>query len=88
MAPLTLGSCVSADYNDSVQEQTNVECTPDQYFIQEDSDSLKNIPKRSCQFKRSMLEDCSGLTDRFYGYLDGRPCILIKLNRVGVRLLP
>ncbi|KAM9441151.1 sodium/potassium-transporting ATPase subunit beta-2b [Clarias gariepinus] len=76
-----------SSYNDTVQEQNNVACTPDQYFIQEDSDNVKNTPKRSCQFKRSLLEDCSGFVDRFYGYSDGRPCILIKLNRV-IGMLP
>ncbi|XP_016401487.1 sodium/potassium-transporting ATPase subunit beta-2-like isoform X2 [Sinocyclocheilus rhinocerous] len=74
-------------YNDSVQAQKNYECKPDQYFIQEDSGSLKNFPKRSCQFKRSILEDCSGITDRYYGYDEGKPCIFIKLNRV-ISLLP
>ncbi|TSL34514.1 Sodium/potassium-transporting ATPase subunit beta-2 [Bagarius yarrelli] len=68
-------------YNDSVQEQNNVNCTQDQYFIQEDSNSVKNVPKQSCQFKRSMLDQCSGLNDRFYGYSEGQPCIIIKLNR-------
>lgn len=71
-----------AAYNDTVQAQKNYDCKPDQYFIQEDSGSLKNFPKRSCQFKRSILEDCSGITDRYYGYNDGKPCIIIKLNRV------
>lgn len=75
-------SFLCAAYNDSVQAQKNYECKPDQYFIQEDSGSLKNFPKRSCQFKRSILEDCSGITDRYYGYDKGKPCIIIKLNRV------
>ncbi|XP_044040240.1 sodium/potassium-transporting ATPase subunit beta-2a isoform X2 [Siniperca chuatsi] len=68
-------------YNDSYQVQTNDNCPPDQYFIQEDSGEVRNNPKRSCQFNRTMLEECSGISDRFYGYSRGQPCILIKLNR-------
>uniref|UniRef100_A0A3Q0SRT5 Sodium/potassium-transporting ATPase subunit beta n=1 Tax=Amphilophus citrinellus TaxID=61819 RepID=A0A3Q0SRT5_AMPCI len=69
-------------YNDSYQVQTNDNCAPDEYFIQEDSGEVRNNPKRSCQFNRTMLEECSGVLDRFYGYDKGQPCILIKLNRV------
>ncbi|XP_061768867.1 sodium/potassium-transporting ATPase subunit beta-2a isoform X3 [Nerophis ophidion] len=69
-------------YNDSQQVQMNDNCLPDKYFIQEDSGEVKNNPKRSCQFNRTMLEDCSGKTDRLYGYSQGQPCVLIKLNRV------
>ncbi|XP_061607834.1 sodium/potassium-transporting ATPase subunit beta-2b isoform X2 [Phyllopteryx taeniolatus] len=74
-------------YNSTVQAQKNNECTPDQYFLQEDSGDVKNNPKRSCQFSRHLLQDCSGLTDRYYGYQDGQPCIIIKMNRV-IGLLP
>ncbi|KAM7366668.1 hypothetical protein PAMP_016084 [Pampus punctatissimus] len=74
-------------YNDSYQVQTNDNCPPDQYFIQEDSGEVRNNPKRSCQFNRSMLEECSGISDRFYGYSTGQPCVLIKLNRV-IGMLP
>uniref|UniRef100_A0A4W6G6J3 Sodium/potassium-transporting ATPase subunit beta n=1 Tax=Lates calcarifer TaxID=8187 RepID=A0A4W6G6J3_LATCA len=60
-------------YNDSYQVQTNDNCPPDQYFIQEDSGKpVRNNPKRSY---------------RFYGYDRGQPCILIKLNRV-IGMLP
>ncbi|XP_076014673.1 sodium/potassium-transporting ATPase subunit beta-2a [Genypterus blacodes] len=76
-----------APYNDSYQAQTNDNCTPDQYFLQEDSGEVRNNPKRSCQFNRTMLEECSGISDPFYGYSTGQPCILIKLNRV-IGLLP
>ncbi|XP_070785911.1 sodium/potassium-transporting ATPase subunit beta-2a [Enoplosus armatus] len=76
-----------SSYNDSYQVQTNDNCPPDQYFIQEDSGEVRNNPKRSCQFNRTMLEECSGISDRFYGYSRGQPCILIKLNRV-IGMLP
>ncbi|KAM4620087.1 sodium/potassium-transporting ATPase subunit beta-2b [Polymixia lowei] len=74
-------------YNNSVQTQKNDECTPDQYFVQEDSGDVKNNPKRSCQFNRTILGDCSGVVDRSYGYETSKPCIIIKLNRV-IGMLP
>ncbi|KAL0994321.1 hypothetical protein UPYG_G00120620 [Umbra pygmaea] len=74
-------------YNNSVQAEKNEVCQPNQYFIQSDSGDVKNNPKRSCQFNRTVLEACSGLEDRTYGYRDGRPCIIIKLNRV-IGMLP
>ncbi|KAL3043017.1 hypothetical protein OYC64_020852 [Pagothenia borchgrevinki] len=74
-------------YNNTAQVEKNNECKPDAYFQQEDSGEVKNNPKRSCQFNRTILEDCSGITDRHYGYRDGKPCIIIKLNRV-IGMLP
>ncbi|KAM6907799.1 sodium/potassium-transporting ATPase subunit beta-2b isoform 2-T2 [Xenentodon cancila] len=74
-------------YNDSIQAQKNYECVPDKYFHQEDSGDVKNNPKRSCQFSRAILDVCSGLHDRYYGYQEGKPCIIIKMNRV-IGLLP
>lgn len=70
------------EYNDTVQMKKNYECVPDKYYFQSDSGSLKNYPKRSCQFKRSLLGDCSGIEDKSYGYGDGQPCVIIKFNKV------
>ncbi|XP_062871101.1 sodium/potassium-transporting ATPase subunit beta-2a [Trichomycterus rosablanca] len=74
-------------YNDSQQVLNNEACVPDHFYIQEDSNHVRNNPKRSCQFNRTMLEECSGITDSTYGYRDGKPCILLKLNRV-IGMLP
>ncbi|XP_066496256.1 protein ATP1B4 [Tiliqua scincoides] len=66
-------------YNDAVQEANNIPCTPGQYFIQE---TIESAPKQACQFKRSLLGNCSGLEDPSYGYSLGEPCILLKMNRI------
>ncbi|XP_006112200.1 sodium/potassium-transporting ATPase subunit beta-2 [Pelodiscus sinensis] len=69
-------------YNDSIQVATNDVCRPGRYNEQPDNGVL-NYPKRACQFNRTSLGNCSGLSDpSHYGYADGRPCILIKMNRV------
>ncbi|KAF5891471.1 sodium/potassium-transporting ATPase subunit beta-2-like, partial [Clarias magur] len=74
-------------YNNSQQLLNNVACAPDEFNFQGDSGNVRNNPKRACQFNRTMLEECSGLADHTYGYRDGKPCVLIKLNRV-IGMLP
>uniref|UniRef100_A0A8D2Q9N9 Sodium/potassium-transporting ATPase subunit beta n=1 Tax=Varanus komodoensis TaxID=61221 RepID=A0A8D2Q9N9_VARKO len=64
---------------------TNERCLPGRYNEQPDNGVL-NYPKRACQFNRTELRDCSGLNDTNYGYREGRPCILVKMNRVGCEL--
>ncbi|XP_068013221.1 sodium/potassium-transporting ATPase subunit beta-2 isoform X2 [Melanerpes formicivorus] len=72
-------------YNDSLQAARNAPCVPGRYNEQPD-DAVLNYPKRACRFNRSALGACSGLghtgADWDYGYGSGRPCVLVKVNRV------
>ncbi|XP_068581419.1 sodium/potassium-transporting ATPase subunit beta-1a [Cebidichthys violaceus] len=38
--------------------------------------------RKACRFSRSLLHSCSGESDPNYGFKEGRPCIIVKLNRI------
>lgn len=67
-------------YNDAAQERKNILCTQERYFMQDNLE--ESAERKACQFKRSWLKECSGLQDPHYGYSQGRPCILLRMNRV------
>lgn len=66
-------------YDDEKQIANNVACTQGQYFIQEGEEHEE---KKACQFRRSMLLNCSGIEDPSFGFSQGKPCILLKMNRI------
>lgn len=67
--------CLRPGYNDSVQESNEL-CLLGEFTEQDQP------LKKSCQFKRSALQLCSGLRDSSFGYADGKPCVIVKMNRV------
>ncbi|XP_036897986.1 potassium-transporting ATPase subunit beta [Sturnira hondurensis] len=74
-----------ADYLPEAQ-QDNINCTSEKVFTQE-SFSAPNHTKFSCKFTTDMLQNCSGLVDPSFGFEEGKPCFIIKMNRI-VRFLP
>lgn len=68
-------------YSPAAQE-ANINCTSESYFFQE-SFLAPNHTKFSCKFTADMLQNCSGRPDPTFGFEEGKPCFIIKMNRVG-----
>ncbi|XP_018415571.1 PREDICTED: protein ATP1B4 [Nanorana parkeri] len=66
-------------YDDEKQIENNMVCTQGQYFIQEGEEHEE---KKACQFRRSLLLNCSGIEDPSFGFSQGKPCIILKMNRI------
>ncbi|XP_020040265.1 sodium/potassium-transporting ATPase subunit beta-3 [Castor canadensis] len=61
----------------SLEEQKNLtDCRDGTLFEQ------KGPVYVACQFPVFLLQECSGLNDPDFGYSQGTPCILVKMNRI------
>uniref|UniRef100_A0A8C0DZW0 Sodium/potassium-transporting ATPase subunit beta n=1 Tax=Balaenoptera musculus TaxID=9771 RepID=A0A8C0DZW0_BALMU len=74
-----------AGYSPAAQED-NINCTSERYFFQERF-LAPNHTKFSCKFTADMLQNCSGRPDPTFGFEEGKPCFIIKMNRI-VKFLP
>lgn len=79
---LMTGVC-STGYTPASQ-QGSINCTSEKYFFQE-SFAAPNHTKFSCKFTADMLQNCSGLVDPSFGFEEGKPCFIIKMNRVSTK---
>ncbi|KAM7328898.1 hypothetical protein ACRRTK_012990 [Alexandromys fortis] len=76
------------DYQDQLKspgytpasQQDSINCTSEKYFFQE-TFAAPNHTKFSCKFTANMLQNCSGLVDPSFGFEEGKPCFIIKMNR-------
>ncbi|XP_018605604.1 sodium/potassium-transporting ATPase subunit beta-233-like [Scleropages formosus] len=72
-------------YDDDKQEDAlkYEDCgeTPGEYKNRGDLESDVGV-RKACRFRRQWLESCSGLQDEHFGFSEGKPCLIVKLNRI------
>ncbi|KAM4694606.1 sodium/potassium-transporting ATPase subunit beta-3 isoform 2-T2 [Discoglossus pictus] len=64
-------------YNDTKQAKNNP-CNPG--FYTEDKGEGDKV--KTCQFNRTSLGPCAGIDDPSFGYSEGNPCVIVKMNRI------
>ncbi|XP_006632965.1 protein ATP1B4 [Lepisosteus oculatus] len=68
-------------YNDSLQEERNIDCRDKEDYFRQDFQP-ESAERKACWFKRSWLKECSGVQDPDFGYSQGKPCVVLKMNRI------
>ncbi|XP_077899554.1 sodium/potassium-transporting ATPase subunit beta-3 isoform X3 [Ictidomys tridecemlineatus] len=61
----------------SGEEQSNLKVCPDGVPFEQ-----KGPVYTACQFPLALLQECNGIDDPDFGYSKGKPCILVKMNRI------
>ncbi|KAM4864445.1 sodium/potassium-transporting ATPase subunit beta-3 isoform X1 [Urocitellus parryii] len=61
----------------SGEEQSNLKDCPDGVPFEQ-----KGPVYTACQFPLALLQECNGIDDPDFGYSKGKPCILVKMNRI------
>lgn len=59
-------------------------CSPDEPSEYRNRGELESDigVRKVCRFSRALLGPCSGLEDREFGFKEGKPCVIVKLNRI------
>lgn len=61
----------------TLEEQKNLTVCPDGILSEQ-----KGPVYVACQFPIFLLQACSGMSDPDFGYSQGSPCVLVKMNRI------
>ncbi|XP_053723643.1 sodium/potassium-transporting ATPase subunit beta-1a [Synchiropus splendidus] len=72
-------------YNDIAQaDDSKYEDCGDEPQYYKDRGTIENDKsrRRACRFSKSWLSTCSGESDPTFGFAEGKPCLIVKLNRI------
>ncbi|XP_017553571.1 sodium/potassium-transporting ATPase subunit beta-1a [Pygocentrus nattereri] len=64
-----------------IQKFEDCGATPEGYRNRGELESDIGI-RKACRFSRTLLRSCSGTDDKSFGFKDGKPCLIVKLNRI------